>query len=169
MPINLELKIKVKNLKEFKKKLKQIRAEYKGILNQKDIYYKTQAGLLKLRRENNLYQLIKYNRNELGKNRWSNFEVIKIKGTNIEKYFADIFEVETVVEKKRYLYLLKGTRIHLDSVKNLGDFLELETLVNKEESDARKKFDEIINLLSLSKTHEIRTSYRNLMIANDSQ
>ena len=169
MPVNLELKIKVKNLKEFKKKLKQIRAEYKGILNQKDIYYKTQAGLLKLRRENKLYQLIKYNRNESGENRWSNFEILKIKGANIEKYFADIFEVETIVEKRRYLYLFRGTRIHLDSVKNLGGFLELETLVNKGESDARKRFDEIINLLSLDKTQEIRTSYRNLMIANDSQ
>jgi len=169
MPVNLELKIKVKNLKEFKEKLKQIRAEYKGILNQRDIYYKTQTGLLKLRRENKLYQLIKYNRNELGKNRWSNFEVLKIKGTNIEKYFAGLFEVETIVEKRRYLYLFKGTRIHLDSVKNLGGFLELETLVNKGESDARKKFDKIINLLSLDKTQEIRTSYRNLMIADDSQ
>ncbi len=169
MPVNLELKIKVKNLKEFKKKLKQIRAEYKGILNQKDIYYKTEACLLKLRRENKLYQLIKYNRNELKKNRWSNFEILKIKGTNMEKYFADLFEVETIVEKRRYLYLFKGTRVHLDSVKNLGDFLELETLVNKGESDARKRFDEIINLLNLNKTQEIRTSYRNLMIANDSQ
>lgn len=38
------------------------------------------------------------------------------------------------VRKQRWLYLLGRTRIHLDRVEGLGDFLELEVVLNDHES-----------------------------------
>ncbi len=163
MPINLELKIKVESHTKLINVLRRINAEKKGILRQKDVYYKTKNGLLKLRIERNSFTLVKYLRNEKGK-RWSNYELLRLEGQNPEKYLRDIFKIDTIVEKKRILYLYKNTRIHLDEVKGLGKFLELETLMVSTRRDAGIRFKEIIKLLNLDLSKQIRTSYKFLML-----
>lgn len=166
MPSNLELKIKVTSYDGIKKTLKKIKAEYVGVLNQKDIYYRCKSGLLKLRIENGNCTLIKYNRAEKSKDdRYSEYYLVKISEGNPEKVFADIFEIETVVEKKRFLYLYNNTRIHLDVIKKLGNYLELETLVLKGKRDAKKRFDEMVDILNLDISKQIRKSNRDLMLA----
>lgn len=163
MPLNLELKIKVESHTKLIKALRKINAEKKGILRQKDVYYKTKNGLLKLRIEGNNFTLIKYLRDEKGK-RWSNYELLRLEGKNPEKYLNDIFNIDTIVEKKRILYLYKNTRIHLDEVKGLGKFLELETLMVSTRRDAGIRFKEIIKLLNLDLSRQIRKSYKLLML-----
>ncbi len=163
MPTNLELKVSAKDFRKPLRALKKMGAEFGGTLKQKDTYFPVEKGLLKLRRENGSYELIYYNRDETGKKRWSNFEVLKLSGKNPEKFFLAIFPKEAVVEKTRQLYLYKGTRIHLDTVKALGKFIELETPVVKSKKEAEEIFNEIISLLELSKENQIRTSYRFLV------
>ncbi len=163
MPLNLELKINLKSHKQIEAILKQNGAEFKGTLKQKDIYYKTKAGLLKLRVEGSTFTLIKYKRDEKGK-RWSNYELLELKGKNPEKYLADILSIEAVVEKKRKLYLYDNTRVHLDEVKNLGKFLELETLLVASKKDATIRFDFVKKMLGIENFGQIRKSYRNLML-----
>ena len=164
MPVNLELKIKVESHIPFRKILKNIGAENRGLLKQKDIYYSVTSGLLKLRIENGGESLILYKRDESGKKRWSDYRVIYFKSKNSEKIFSSLFETETIVEKKRELFLFDESRIHLDTVKNLGKFIEIETLVINGKKDAQKRFDRIIELLKLDTSKQIRNSYRDLMI-----
>ncbi|MCX7797678.1 MAG: class IV adenylate cyclase [Melioribacter sp.] len=163
MATNLELKIKIESLKSLEKKLKSNNIKFIKLLKQKDIYYKYHKGLLKLRVEQNNYYLIKYKRSETGI-RWSNYEIIELKGKNIEKYLSDILEVECIVEKERKLYMHKNTRVHLDKVKNLGNFLELETLVLENKRKAKKEFNEIINFLELDLSKQINKSYKDLLV-----
>lgn len=163
MPLNLELKIKLDSHKNIEKILKRNKAEFKGILNQKDVYFKTGEGLLKLRVEGKANTLIKYIRDEKGK-RWSNYELLELHGKNPEKYLERILKVEAVVEKKRKLFLYNNTRVHLDDVKGLGKFLELETLLVNGKSDATKRFIDIKKMLEIDKAVQIRTSYRNLIL-----
>ena len=162
MPTNLEVKIKIDSKSKLEKSAKNINAVYEGLLIQKDIYYRINKGLLKLRIENGSYNLIKYNRDEV-KKRWSDYEILKLEGKNVEKYLSDILKVEAVVEKKRKLYLYKHTRIHIDEVKSLGSFLELETVVVKDKKSASAEFDEVIRLLNLDISKQIKSSYRNLL------
>jgi len=164
MPTNLELKIRVTSHQSLKKILLQIGAENRGILNQKDVYYSVPNGLLKLRIENRIESLIFYNRNEENINRWSDFEFIKFANGGGEKFFNKLFDVEVIVKKKRELFYYDDTRIHLDTVKLLGNFLELETLVIKGKTDAKKRFAKIKNLLKLDESKQIRKSYRDLLI-----
>ncbi len=164
MPTNLELKIKIDNRSEVLERVKLIDAHYIGELKQVDIYYKINNGLLKLRLENGSQTMIKYIRNETQDDRWSDYQLISLEKNDAKEYFKDILEVETIVEKQRLLYLFDNTRIHIDSVKDLGSFLELETIVVKGKKDAAQRFEEIIGLLSLSKKDEIRKSYRDLML-----
>lgn len=165
MAQNLELKIKIVSADEFIATLEKIGAVDEGILNQKDTYYKFDKGLLKLRSVNGRFELIKYLRDESGERRWSNYELLYLEGKNVEKYLSELFDVEVIVEKIRRLYIYKKTRIHLDSVKNLGEYLELETVVNEDQQEAQILFDEIVELLKLDKFKEIRSSYRDLMKA----
>jgi predicted adenylyl cyclase CyaB len=143
--------------------IKKANAVFKGILKQKDIYYEYKKGLLKLRIENGDYHLIKYLRDEKGK-RWSNYEIVKLEGKNVTKYLSGILTVEAVVEKTRKLYVYKDTRIHLDDVKTLGKFLELETVVTKDKASAEKEFAHVVKMLNLDTAKQIKSSYRNLLV-----
>lgn len=169
MPTNLELKIRVTSHQSLKKILEQIGAENKGMLNQIDVYYSVPNGLLKLRIENGNESLIYYNRNENYKNRWSDFEVLQFANAKGEKFFNNLFDVEVIVKKKRKLFYYDDTRIHLDTVNNLGNFVELETLVINGKADAKKRFAKIISLLKLDESKQIRKSYRDLLMSNAKQ
>ncbi len=164
MPLNLELKVKLSSHAEIKDSLNLINAGFVKTLNQKDIYYKTGSGLLKLRIENGEQSIIKYLRDESGSDRFSNYEVLHFSDGDAEKFFNDIFQIETVVEKKRLLYLYDNTRVHLDEVTGLGNFLELETLVLDGKDDAKKRYKTIIKLLSLDRYEAIKMSYRDLIM-----
>lgn len=162
MPVNLELKVKLKSFYKVKKKLKDINAKNIKLLNQKDVYYKSKGKLLKLRIENGEESLIKYTRDEKG-TRFSNYEVLYFAKGKGEKFFGDIFPIEAVVEKKRQLFMYDNTRVHLDAVKGLGYFLELETLVINGKADAKKRFNFIVDALELDLNMQIRKSYRDLI------
>ena len=161
---NLELKIKVDEHRSFVKILESINANYNGVLNQKDIYYKTEDYLLKLRIQNDRNELIKYNRDEVKPERWSDYEIINLTGDNPEEFFSSILQVEAEVIKKRVLYLYNNTRIHLDEVERLGSFLELETVVTNDLTDAKKRFNELVEILNLDISKQIKNSYRDLIL-----
>lgn len=165
MPLNLEIKIKINSKKEFANKMNLLGAEFIAELNQKDVYFSYGKGLLKLRKQNDRYELIKYNRNEGKGERWSEYSILNLTGDNVEKYLTDILDLEVIVEKKRDLFIYKNTRIHLDKVKNLGEFLELETVVKDiTQEKAKDEFNEVFNILQLGIEKEIRSSYRDLML-----
>lgn len=166
MPTNLELKIRLNDPDRIYKKISEINARFEGELAQTDIYYKNVKYRIKLRLENESQTLIKYLRNEGDGERWSDFEIIKLEQNNARKYLSDILQEEIIVEKKRKLFLYDNTRIHIDQVKGLGDFLELETLVIKGKEDASIRFNQIKSLLTITEEKEIKKSYRELIAEN---
>ena len=166
MPTNLELKIKIGSHQLLRNKLKDIGADNIGALNQKDVYYHVPEGLLKLRIENGKESLIFYRRDEMGNNRWSDYNVIKFENEGGEDFLKKIFTIETVVEKRRELFIYNNTRIHLDEVKTLGSYLELETLLLKGKEEAKVRFEKIIAILELDTSKQIKKSYRDLLLVS---
>jgi predicted adenylyl cyclase CyaB len=165
MPKNLEIKVKLNSHKEIKKILDENKIKMNELLIQKDIYYKVDRGILKLRVENNSQTLIFYDRNEKSKKRWSNYYLLDLSSVDANTYLKRFLDTMVVVKKKRELFLYKGTRIHLDYVQGLGYFLELETRVTNGLKDAEKRFNFLLNLLNLKSKKEIRASYKDLLIA----
>jgi len=165
MALNIELKIHIDSQNDMIKVIEKNKGEFINLLRQKDTYYNYQKGLLKLREQNDEFQLVKYNRNENEGERWSDYSVLYLKGEDAEIYFNDLFKIEAVVEKERELYIYKNTRIHLDKVKNLGKFLELETVVkNITKEEAVIEFNEVVGFLELDVKNQIKKSYRDLLI-----
>jgi predicted adenylyl cyclase CyaB len=164
MPLNLEIKIQLDSHESALTVLNNLPAEFVKDINQKDIYYTLPGSLLKLRVEDEGESLIKYNRDEVNPDRFSDYNVIYLKSSGSEQFFNSIFTVETIVTKKRSLYLYNNTRIHLDTVKTLGTFMEFETLVINGMDDAKERFNFLIKKFGIDITKQIKCSYRDLVL-----
>lgn len=164
MPLNLEIKIPLDSHNLSLSVLNNLKAEFIKELNQKDVYYKLPGFLLKLRIEDDQECLIKYIRDEKNPDRFSDYQVIYLKSSGTEKFFNSLFEIEAVVEKKRLLYMYDNTRIHLDTVKNLGNFMEFETLVTNGKDDAKSRFNFLVDKFNLDTKKQIKCSYRDLIL-----
>lgn len=165
MAKNLEIKVQLKSHKDVKKILNKNKIHFKELLNQKDVYYKVNRGILKLRIENGIQTLIFYDRNEKSKKRWSDYYLLDLNSVDANVYLKRFLDVMVIVKKRRELYLYKNTRIHLDYVQGLGYFLELETRVINGLKDAEKRFNYLLDLLELRSKKEIRASYKDLLLA----
>jgi adenylate cyclase class IV len=106
-----------------------------GLLRQTDTYFHTPRGRLKLRQIHEDGQperavLIGYARGDLAGARESEYRIVAIEdATGLVALLGAALGVRAQVVKRRELLLLRHTRIHLDSVERLGEFVELETLV----------------------------------------
>jgi adenylate cyclase class IV len=102
-------------------------AEDHGVLEQRDTYFAASHGRLKLREENGRAELITYRRADWTEERESRFLLVPVeRPAELSAALEDVLGIVAVVEKSRRLLLWRGVRIHLDQVKNLGDFIEFE-------------------------------------------
>lgn len=165
MAKNIELKIELNEFSDILRKIENKRIPLKTVLHQRDIYYKTEDALLKLRIFSENGELIFYKRDETAKDRVSNYKILRVNPVEAEEMFREIFEIETEVKKKRSLYIYKNTRIHLDEVNELGKFLELETVVRDSTESGKEEFNEVVAILELDISKQIKSSYRTLMLS----
>lgn len=166
MPVNLEIKVPVKNLKKLIEIVEKEGGSKIYSSRQIDVYYKLENGRLKIRNSSGEKSIIFYKRIEDGSERWSDFEVIKIEKPEVWiKFFDRFLQRLVVVDKHRTLYHLFNTRIHFDKVKGLGNFMELETKVLNGKSQARKEFQKILKLLELNPENQILNSYSDLILS----
>ncbi len=166
---NIELKIGVKKFKTVVLLLKKIGAHRKSVLIQKDTYFNCDNGRLKLRETNNkFFELIKYSRPDKCSSKLSNYEIEKLTRGQMRKKKTGLghtLGIVAVVDKKRDLWMAGHTRIHLDSVKKLGKFLELETVIsNISEKSAHKEHQQMIRNLELSKYKKYPQSYSDMIL-----
>lgn len=125
---NLEIKARCKDHIAAVKALKNLNAEYKGVLRQRDVYFRVDSGRLKLRSINGSeHQLIYYRRSDKREARYSSYFIEQIRYPKVtEKLLRESLGVLVTVNKRRVLYLYENVRIHLDNVNGLGRFLEIE-------------------------------------------
>ena len=75
-----------------------------------------------------------------------------------------------VVRKQRRLLWCGQTRIHLDEVEGLGNFLELEVVLRENEDQAMgvTKATDLMNSLEIQKQDLVSPAYIDLLLARDS-
>ena len=108
-------------------------ARDRGLLRQRDTYFRVATGRLKLREEEpGGAMLIQYDRVDADEARESRYRLIPV---DDPKTLCAALEASlgtlAVVEKERHLLLWQNVRIHLDRVKDLGDFVELEGVADR--------------------------------------
>jgi predicted adenylyl cyclase CyaB len=162
---NLEIKAKVKNLKNQEKLLKKLEAKFIRKGRQVDSYFIVPHGRLKLRKFNQKYgELIFYKRKENSNQRWSNYFTFHVcEPDKLNNFLQQVFKIKVIVDKIRILYRYKNARIHLDRVVNLGKFIEIEVKVKKNEFQAKKLMKELLEYFKILKKDFIKKSYSDLL------
>ena len=106
--------------------------------------------------------MIVYSRVEKAGRKESSYTIKDL--TQAEKTTLLMEKVICCVKKTRKLWIYKNTRIHLDKVYGLGDFLELETVIQgKAVKKGIKEFNEVIDLLGVNPSESIAASYSDLL------
>lgn len=158
---NLELKLSLNN--DIDETI--INQYYVETLIQKDTYFQTEKGRLKLREEEGKSAyVIFYNRPDVLNEKISDYLFYPIENSKLFfSVFRNALKEEVIVEKERKLYLYKDARIHLDNVKNLGKFMEIEVIIKKDEETAHQIMNELVELLNLDKNKSICCGYREMI------
>lgn len=127
--LNVEIKAKSKNLDEIREILLSMHAEFRGTDHQIDTYFSAANGRLKLREGNIENCLVHYFRENSVGPKQSNVTLYKsTPGSSLKEILKNALGELVVVDKKREIYFIKNVKFHLDTVKDLGTFFEIEAI-----------------------------------------
>lgn len=165
---NFELKAVCVDSRGALKAVKMLKASYKGILIQRDVYFGISPGRLKLRSINNsVHQLIYYKRSNRSSAKFSNYYISEITHPKrVEKILGGIYGIKVIVSKSRKLYLWQNARIHLDNVHSLGKFIEFEIVCNtiEQEKESAEKMKYLKKIFNIKNSVILRSSYSDMMM-----
>jgi adenylate cyclase class 2 len=164
---NYEIKCRLSsdNFKNIKSLLSKNGSYEYSIEKQTDIYYKVKSGRLKLRIINDkTSNLIFYNRADSKVERVSNYLISSSENfKELEIILSKQFDILIRVVKKREIFIKDNVRIHIDAVKDLGKFLEIEVIYDNL-AKAKIQMTNLIDNLNLNKKDFIKVSYSDLLI-----
>lgn len=146
--VNLEFKARLRDWAKIQAVLAQYGIARAGSLRQVDTYFQVQNGRLKLREiDGEEAQLIFYQRPDLAAIKRSDYLMAPVSSAAVlREVLGAAYGIRTVVKKNRELYWLPRKfgeyagragpdliRLHLDTVEALGDFLEIEVILQEGE------------------------------------
>ena len=144
-------------------------ARYAGTFAQRDTFFASPgSGRLKLRETTDgPAELIAYRRADLAAARSSDYDIYPVVDADrLRTVLTAALGEAGVVEKRRTLYLLDHTRIHLDEVRGLGNFVELETVLYGEpDAEAHAELARIAAGLGIERDALVAVAYVDLLNA----
>jgi adenylate cyclase class IV len=176
---NVETKARCGDLEAIAARARAAGARYEGRLDQVDTYFAVEEGRLKLREQTYhaedgstvaTAELIRYERPDLRAARVSAYTRTSVAdGAAARAELAASHGVRGTVAKRRRLWILDATRIHLDDVEGLGLFVELETIFEgPSEALARAEHQRVLALLAIRPEDGLPGSYVDLGVGSGS-
>ncbi len=169
---NVEIKARISSIGEIQGKLAGMGvADPTSRLAQVDTYFDVPDGRMKLREfvddQHAASELIFYKRANDSGAKLSEYEIVEVQDPDATKQLLSAaLGVKAIVEKQRHLYMLGRTRVHLDEVKDLGSFLEIEVVLAEGEplTDGEAEARSIMKDLDINAGDLVSDSYSDLMI-----
>ena len=125
--ISLEIKARCADPARVRSILRSLRAVFKGLDHQKDTYFRVPSGRLKLREGNIENALIYYKRTDQKNSKRCDSVLCECPdGPALKKVLVASLGVWAVVDKKREIFFIRNVKFHIDEVKKLGSFVEIE-------------------------------------------
>jgi predicted adenylyl cyclase CyaB len=167
MPVNIEIKARVHDFDGLQKIAAQLSDTPVQAIPQEDTFFNCSNGRLKLRElAPHRGQLVYYQRQDISGPKHSEYQIFSTDDpAGLKSTLAGALGVRGVVSKVRYLYLVGQTRIHLDDVKGLGKFMELEVVLQPGQTDAEGQAiaEELMKRLGIAVTDLIDSAYMDLI------
>jgi predicted adenylyl cyclase CyaB len=168
MKRNVEIKAKVAGLAGVRGVVEGLADSGPMELEQEDTFFVCPRGRLKLRQFAGCPQaeLIYYERPESSGPKESRYVVHPTADPEgLRDVLAAAFEIRGVVRKRRAVYLIGQTRVHLDEVERLGEFVELEVVLGPEQNPSEGVIiaHELMGKLGISSDQLIDRAYIDLL------
>jgi homotetrameric cytidine deaminase len=144
---------------------RELGAEDRGRLRQRDTYFRARTGRLKLREEEpGGATLVQYDRPDGAHARESRYRLVRVADADgLREALDAALGTLVVVEKERHLWLWDGVRIHLDRVSGLGTFVELEDV----RGDGTARVARLSDALGIAPEHVLADSYSDRLLGAD--
>jgi len=165
--LNIEIKAKVSNISKIRNILLSKKAKFIGIDKQTDTYFDVKNGRLKLREGNIENNLIFYERSNKKEPKQSDVNLYKsVPKSELKTILSKAVGIKVVVEKEREIYFIENVKFHIDRVKNLGTFVEIEAIDKKGTIGIEKLTEQCnyyLNLFEITENDLLSTSYSDMI------
>ena len=165
---NIEIKARYPDVKRAEENLNALGAGLAGTFHQQDTYFNIDQGRLKLRQLSaDEGYLIFYQREDLAGPKRSDYEIAKTEDPEgLRNILGGIHGIWVEVEKTRQVWLWENVRIHLDDVKGLGHFVELEAVTEeKGVEESHRRVEALMRALEITGDQLVKGSYGDIVAA----
>ena len=167
MPSNIEVKAYARNFVKIKARAAYLSDTPVEVIPQEDTFFNSPQGRLKLRvLPEAKGQLIYYTRPDQEGPKRSDYHIsYTADPANLKRVLELAYGIRGVVRKTRYLYLVGQTRVHLDDVEGLGQFMELEVVMQEGQSDAEGQAiaEDLMARLGVERSDLVEGAYMDLI------
>lgn len=170
--LNVEIKAHCSDQTIIRNILIEKQAKSKGTDHQIDTYFLVPSGRLKLREGTIENALIHYERSNRAGPKDSQVTLFRTgTASDLKAVLSKSLPVLAIVDKTREIYFIDNVKFHIDTVKGLGTFMEIEAI----DTDAmlgRERLTEqcnfYLNLFAITKKDLIAESYSDMVLKNQS-
>ncbi len=143
MARNVEIKARARDTERLRESIEALPVSSREVILQEDTFFRAGPGRLKLRRFSaGRGQLIRYGRADEKGPKVSSYSILETNQPDtVLKSLSGRYEIQGTVRKRREVYIVGQTRIHLDDVEGLGSFVEFEYVLDEgQDAEGGKEF-----------------------------
>ena len=167
MPSNIEIKARVTDPSAIRVRVESLCGSAAEILEQEDFFFAAPAARLKLRVfAADRGELILYQRPNAAGPKLSEYQLAQTSSPGeLKKIMSAVLPSVGTVRKRRRVYHWGNTRLHLDEVERLGNFIELEVVLGEGQpvSEGVLICEELMARLGISPDQMVRQAYVDLL------
>ena len=166
---NIEIKARINDYDKVKRLVEDLCPTPIQTKQQEDTFFNTPKGRLKLRESDGETAIMYYDRPNSFEPKQSDIVISFIENPDtLKSVLSKSLGIRGIVKKKRILYKYDQTRIHLDDVEGLGNFIELEVVLesNQTSIDGETIAYNLMNMFDIQKTDLIDVAYIDLIETN---
>jgi predicted adenylyl cyclase CyaB len=174
MPTNIEIKASVTDVAGALATAERLSGAPPSLIPQVDVFFRSEGARLKLRIFEsdsggpNAGELIRYQRPDVPQARSSRYVIARtLDPEALREILTATLGTTGTVRKIRRLFLIGQTRVHIDEVEGLGNFLELEVVLRPDqtEDEGRQIAEHLLSEFSIDPSQLIAKAYVDLLCA----
>ncbi len=167
MPRNVEIKARLTDPAKTRAIASRLSAAEPEHIHQHDVFFKSRRGRLKLRMfADGTGELILYHRPDTPSAKLSDYQIARTPdaGTLLD-ILKQTAAVVGEVRKNRLLFLIGQTRVHIDQVEGLGDFLEFEVVLGpgQDQAEGTRIANQLLEAFEIDAAQLVAAAYVDLI------